>query len=703
MLIIKGKFMDKTFISRRSAIVGTAALIGSAIISPLARSDTKKTVTTFNDLGSLTAAVGDIVTILGHTIRYVGSGDFIAKAGSVISDNGGQVNSATVGVYWERTNFGDFLTPWEFGVLPDSYPQTNTSEKIQNAINFCSRARIPLTLLPQKYEITLRPIVEGSDVSYGISLPSNFTLKFKRDPQAPNDPERGARFVLTGTPVPNYEIVRINNVSNVFVEYAYIDGQKDVMRDTQACPVVQLPDTKYNCENAMGIAIRCSHSITLSNPITNNCFTDGIYIAGSGECFDSGYCENILIDNHWAKACGRQGMSIISIKNSTIRNSILEGIAGMLPSAGIDIEPNTPYQYIENLNIVNPTTKNCAGAGIQIDLDHFCDIFKPDPLEPNCGSRPPVQSKNVSITIDNHYDLGSRSGVSCVHSRSGDATLALSGKIELNNCSWNSNICNGLSVEEWEGRSDVDVTGNIAPTYGVQIKVKSPIVTDPNHGDFKPNTNIRVPFANPVWGSAFSVYRVNKTDTFPIGNVCITNATVLSPGNMCKVYIFEDRNNNGNEMNNAFIDPIDVPADYLNVMNVGKISNINKVGYWHTTCSENLHPENVGLGVLSPARGSLPSGYNATTFSLCPQYFLANGPDIYIQCLDDAYGLVVRPSYDVGGPNQALGTFEGYEQATGILLDQSTHFTNPGSYLRIKPLGGSKFRILEKVGGWKFV
>lgn len=61
---------------------------------------------------------GTIVNLQGHTTSGVGGGQFIAKAGSVTSDGGTQINSATGGLYWQRINFTE-LTVQMFGAIGD--------------------------------------------------------------------------------------------------------------------------------------------------------------------------------------------------------------------------------------------------------------------------------------------------------------------------------------------------------------------------------------------------------------------------------------------------------------------------------------------------------------------------------------------------------------------------------------------------------
>lgn len=74
-------------------------------------------VATFALLGSTAATLGQVVSIKGHTTAGIGGGQFIAKAGSVTNDGGTKINSATVGLYWQRMGTdGTYINTDWFGV-----------------------------------------------------------------------------------------------------------------------------------------------------------------------------------------------------------------------------------------------------------------------------------------------------------------------------------------------------------------------------------------------------------------------------------------------------------------------------------------------------------------------------------------------------------------------------------------------------------
>jgi hypothetical protein len=77
---------------------------------------------------------------------------------------------------------------------------------------------------------------------------------------------------------------------------------------------------------------------------------DGIYIGTTGR---QEYCKDVVIrdvvcfDNH------RQGISVIGAENLLIENSTFASTWGTAPSAGIDLEPDSPTQRLVNIVVRN--------------------------------------------------------------------------------------------------------------------------------------------------------------------------------------------------------------------------------------------------------------------------------------------------------------------------------------------------------------
>jgi Secretion system C-terminal sorting domain/Right handed beta helix region len=95
---------------------------------------------------------------------------------------------------------------------------------------------------------------------------------------------------------------------------------------------------------------------------------DGIYIGGETSNNGLGYCQNVFIEDVKCINNYRQGMSIISVQNMTVKNSQFSDTIGTLPEAGIDIEPYLAYQRIVNLNIEKCSFTNNGFSGIAVAL-----------------------------------------------------------------------------------------------------------------------------------------------------------------------------------------------------------------------------------------------------------------------------------------------------------------------------------------------
>lgn len=110
------------------------------------------------------------------------------------------------------------------------------------------------------------------------------------------------------------------------------------------------------CENIkiIGLTIRSSGG-------------DGIYIGSrpKGSSLPE-YCSNVLVDSCVIEDNHRQGISVISAENLTVRNCILNNTSGTNPMAGIDFEPNFPGERLVNCLVEKCTIENNKHYGILV-------------------------------------------------------------------------------------------------------------------------------------------------------------------------------------------------------------------------------------------------------------------------------------------------------------------------------------------------
>src|SRR5699024_9046472 len=106
--------------------------------------------------------------------------------------------------------------------------------------------------------------------------------------------------------------------------------------------------------------------------------------------------ENVKIINGVLDNNRRNGISIISGRNIEINNVFISNTNGQNPQSGIDIEPNSNDDILENIKLLNIETFNNTMNGIVVSI----------------GNLSGQKKKELSIKIDNHKDTYSYLGLS---------------------------------------------------------------------------------------------------------------------------------------------------------------------------------------------------------------------------------------------------------------------------------------------------
>ncbi|MGJ7029772.1 right-handed parallel beta-helix repeat-containing protein [Niabella hirudinis] len=247
------------------------------------------------------------------------------------------------------------------------------------------------------YEKVLMPNFSILVNDGGLSIPSNRLIVFNTN----------SKLILKSSQLQSYQIIRIWEASNIKLYFPCIEGDRDRHTGTGG-------------EWGMGLGISSSTNIEVYYPEVYNCWGDGLYLGVRG---DSGTNNSILIYYGFFDNNRRNGISIISGTNIKIKNPIIANTNGTNPQCGIDIEPNTNKEVINNIRIENALTYNNYQKGILVSLvNHF---------------GPEV--KNVGIDIINHTDYSMRGGFSVVGADSrkfSTATKAMQGQIKIIGPKW---------------------------------------------------------------------------------------------------------------------------------------------------------------------------------------------------------------------------------------------------------------------------
>lgn len=188
-------------------------------------------------------------------------------------------------------------------------------------------------------------------------------------------------------------------------------------------------DRKYKwSEWRHGISISGSNNVVISGMLILATGGDGIYVGGKDK---DGYCKNVLIENVISADNHRQGLSVISAENITIRNCIFKTTNGTAPQCGIDLEPNN-----SNERLVNVIIDNCLLEG-----NKHCGISIFTPLDST--------TETISIDIRNCLFKSNKIGVLLLYPNSEKVKKQVGGNISIANCRFIDNRNSDFAINNW--------------------------------------------------------------------------------------------------------------------------------------------------------------------------------------------------------------------------------------------------------------
>ncbi len=102
-----------------------------------------------------------------------------------------------------------------------------------------------------------------------------------------------------------------------------------------------------------GIYVNRSHRVSISGLSISECWGDCIYV--------NGMSSDVMIKDCRISYGRRQGISVTSAKNVTIKDCYISNIAGHAPEYGIDVEPNA-NDTVHVVKISNVVIEDCVGG-----------------------------------------------------------------------------------------------------------------------------------------------------------------------------------------------------------------------------------------------------------------------------------------------------------------------------------------------------
>jgi hypothetical protein len=216
--------------------------------------------------------------------------------------------------------------------------------------------------------------------------------------------ETGSELRLKASALGAYKMLYLLSLSNVTLINLVVKGDRDIHTGTGG-------------EGGQGIDIKSCNNVLLIAPKVTNCWGDGFYMSGSN--------SNITLADANFNNNRRNDISIISVNGLYLIRPYLGFANGTSPQCGLDLEPNSGDNELQNIHLVSPVTEGNLGYGISVGLKQI--YVDPDnyPL------------KNMSITVYDHHDIKSASAVKLSYQKCAYTTeTTVQGFVKFTNPVW---------------------------------------------------------------------------------------------------------------------------------------------------------------------------------------------------------------------------------------------------------------------------
>ncbi len=182
----------------------------------------------------------------------------------------------------------------------------------------------------------------------------------------------------------------------------------------------------YRSEFRHIISVKGGKNIKILGVSLTDSGGDGIMLAAGGNGHESP--ANILIKDVKCLRNFRQGLSVISAVNLRVENCLFAETGGTKPGSGVDLEPESDKDCLENVVFSNCRIENNQGSGFQIYAFKLTRMAKP------------FSVKLENCIIDGSWEAGFEVGAI---TRNGP-----DGTVVLNNCEVKNTFGPGILIRE---------------------------------------------------------------------------------------------------------------------------------------------------------------------------------------------------------------------------------------------------------------
>ncbi|HFI9396568.1 TPA: phage tail protein [Vibrio parahaemolyticus] len=199
-----------------------------------------------------------------------------------------------------------------------------------------------------------------------LKMPDNSSIEFS-----------GGSIRALPTNLPSFKIIDMQDAISVTLKNGSVTGER-------------YEHLGESGEHGHNIDVSRSIDCTLENMKSNDAWGDGLYLGGSKDGQSSGWVQNLKTENCEFNNNRRNDVSVVSAKGWTSINDTFKKANGTPPEFGIDFEPNYPFEFLQDIQLINPKFSENENSAVGFAIDKLAG-----------GGNP------VSITIDNPTDRGS--------------------------------------------------------------------------------------------------------------------------------------------------------------------------------------------------------------------------------------------------------------------------------------------------------